>query len=434
MAKKILAAVVSAVMLVCLAGCSGNYVMTEEDMAVQKSIEGRWIADDSTGYNEYDGNGNFLALTAVEFTSDYKYLIHVCMPGDGQASGYVMTYDPVAYSFKDKMFRVDIDGVASYARVSVSEDGQTLFWITDDQTDRYNRLTDEQAAELGIPEYDPAAWEETETATESESGTEENSENGEVTESETGMVSENEEEAAPVINSDIDVSKLNFDRSVKFSSGSDVDKAPVLLWESEDGETAFFGMYLYEREPYIFIEHDGVIDTFEQDWLTPRNIEPRFEFGDFDGDGAEELAAVYYVGSGTGASIEQLVIYEKAADGSFTENKFVSPENILNEKLTAVEIDEENTSVMFTFDGETVTADYSGTMEITNDFISRYDADNEVKFCFGDIISYDFEGDKIVMNAGLGLMTVYYPANVTADVEYKDGSFTLTNIEITTEE
>lgn len=174
MAKKILAVVVSAVMLVCLAGCSGNYVMTEEDMAVQKSIEGRWIADDSTGYNEYDGNGNFLALTAVEFTSDYKYLIHVCMPGDGQASGYVMTYDPVAYSFKDKMFRVDIDGVASYARVSVSEDGQTLFWITDDQTDRYNRLTDEQAAELGIPEYDPAAWEE--TATESESGTEENSE------------------------------------------------------------------------------------------------------------------------------------------------------------------------------------------------------------------------------------------------------------------
>lgn len=176
MAKKILAAAVSAVMLICMAGCSGNYVMTEEDLAVQKSIEGLWLADDSTGYNLYDENGYFLLLTAVEFTSDYKYLRYECMPGDDLASGYVMTYDPVAYSFEDKMFRVDVDGVASYARVSVSEDGQTMFWITDEQTDRYIRLTDEQKIQLGIPAYDPAAWEETETATESESGAEENSE------------------------------------------------------------------------------------------------------------------------------------------------------------------------------------------------------------------------------------------------------------------
>lgn len=161
--KKIFAVVVSAVMLICMAGCSGGYVMTEEDLAVQKSIEGYWLADDSTGYNEYDANGNFLSLTVVEFTSDYKYLLHICMPGDGQASGYVATYDPIAYSFEDKMFKVDVDGVASYAKVSVSEDGQNLYWITDEQTDRYGRLTAEQAAEMGIPEYNPAEWEETET-------------------------------------------------------------------------------------------------------------------------------------------------------------------------------------------------------------------------------------------------------------------------------
>lgn len=198
MAKKIFAAVVSAVMLICMAGCSNNYVMTEEDIAVQKSIEGYWLADDSTGYNEYDENGYFLALTVVEFTSDYKYLLHVYMPGEGDVSGYIMTYDPVAYSFEDKMFRVDVDGIASYARVSVSEDGQTLYWITDDQTDRYNKLTKEQAAEMGIPEYSAEAWEEHykkgETATAPESG------EGDVTESETGSVSENTEESEPVVN------------------------------------------------------------------------------------------------------------------------------------------------------------------------------------------------------------------------------------------
>ncbi|MDE6709682.1 MAG: YgdI/YgdR family lipoprotein, partial [Oscillospiraceae bacterium] len=379
MVKKIFAAVVSAVMLICMAGCSGKYVMTEEDIAVQKSIEGYWLADDSTGYNEYDENGYFTALTAVEFTSDYKYLLHICMPGDGQADGYVMTYDPVAYSFEDKMFRVDVDGIASYARVSVSEDGQTLFWITDDQTDRYNRLTAEQAAAMGIPEYDPAAYEETEA----------NSEAGDITGNETGMVSENAEEGAPVVNSnldlseDIDVSNFNFDRSVTLASENvEIDKTPVLLWESEDGEFAVYGIYLYGKEPYIFIEHDGVIDTFEQAWNTPRRILPIAAYADYDGDGEKELAVSYYVGSGTGVSIEELVIYEKDSDGHFTEHRFEAPEDILNEKLT-VEIDEENTSVNFTFDGKSITKNYGEGFEYIKNILSKQE---EAEFRFGDII------------------------------------------------
>ena len=215
--KKIFASVVSAVMLICMAGCSGKYVMTEEDIAVQKSIEGRWLADDSTGYNEYDGNGNFLSLTAIEFTSDYKYLVYECMPGDGQASGYVRTYPPTAYSFEDKMFRVDVDGIASYARVSVSEDGQTLYWITDEQTDKYNRLTDEQTAALGIPQYDPAVWEETEANSEGGGITE--PEAGDVTESETGSVSENTEEGAPVVHSNAGVS-ADITADVEYTDGN----------------------------------------------------------------------------------------------------------------------------------------------------------------------------------------------------------------------
>lgn len=163
MFKKFFAAVVSAAMLICMAGCSSNYVMTEEDIALQKSIEGCWLADDSTGYNSYDENGNFLSLTAIRFTPDYKYLVYDCMPGDAQADGYVMTYNPTEYKIEEKMFRVDVNGVASYAKVSVSEDGQTLYWITDEQTDRYSRLTDEQTAAMGIPAYNPADWEETET-------------------------------------------------------------------------------------------------------------------------------------------------------------------------------------------------------------------------------------------------------------------------------
>ena len=425
--KKIFAAVVSAVMLICMAGCSDNYVMTEEDIAVQKSIEGCWLADDSTGYNEYDGNGNFLALTAVEFTFDYKYLIHVCMPGDGQASGYVITYDPVAYSFEDKMFRVDVDGIFNYARVSVSDDGQTLYWITDEQTDRYNRLTKEQAAEMGIPEYDPAAWEETEENSDDGDVTE--SEAGDVTESETGSVSENAEEGAPVVNSnvdvsaDIDVSDFNFDRSVTLASeNAEVDKTPVLLWNSEDVGIAVYGIYLYGKEPYIFIEHDGVIDTFEQDWFTPRSIEPRFKYGDFDGDGADELAAIYYVGSGTGVSIEELVFYE-LRDGHFKSYAY-DPVGFLEDVVTA-DIDNEAHTVTFTLttNGDSVSYD------------TAEDYPNGIEqISWGSNIGYEFDGNDVILTAHPSVNLFYEcMPKITAkvwywdvdDVEFGLGDFTI---------
>lgn len=404
--KKIFAAVVSAVMLICPAGCSGNYVMTDEDIAVQKSIEGYWLADDSTGYNEYDGNGNFVSLTAVEFTSDYKYLLHVCMPGDGEADGYVMTYDPVAYSFEDKMFKVDVDGTPNYARVSVSEDSQILYWITEDQTDRYNRLTEEQAIELGISPYDPAAWEETET----------NSEAEDVTENETGSISENTEEGEPVVNSnvdvsaDIDVNNFNFDRSVTLASvNAEVDKTPVLLWESENSGIAVYGIYLYEKEPYIFIEHDGVIDTFEQDWFTPRSIEPRFKYGDFDGDGSDELAAIYYVGSGTGVSIEELVFYE-LRDGHFKPYAY-DPVEFLEDVVTA-DIDNEAHTITFTLitNGESVFCD---TAEDYPNGIEQVG--------WGSNIGYEFDGNDVILTAHPSVNLSYEcMPKITAKVAYDD--------------
>lgn len=196
MLKKFFAAMVSAVMLICLSGCSGKYVMTEEDIAVQKSIEGFWYADDSTGYNEYDDYGNCTALTVVEFTNDYNYLVHTVLPGDEQADGYVMTNIPIKYTFEDKTFKVDVDGVASYAKVSVSEDGSKMFWITDECTDTYNRLTEEQATSMGITPYTPEAWTETEPVSESvpeDGGNTDSTDGSETTaaetESETGTVS-----------------------------------------------------------------------------------------------------------------------------------------------------------------------------------------------------------------------------------------------------
>lgn len=623
MSKKILAAVVSAVMLICMAGCSGKYVMTEEDIAVQKSLVGYWLADDSTGYNSYDGNGNFLSLTAVEFTEDYKFLLHDCMPGDSEADGYVMSYNPVSYTIEDRMFRVDENGMANYAKISVSEDGQILYWITEGQTDRYNRLTDEQAADMGIPKYDPEAWTETEAGSESvpESGAD-SSDSSETTaaetESGTDTVSENAAEGTAdeasalnnlVLNPDIkyiaslshddyrnyviaepensgitvygmygtdniiiehdgvtDIFKQKwysdsfavqpeagyadydddgekelaivydmYDSDVKpdllviYEKGADgrfeehrfenakevaqseFERAEAVLGDiihfeitsfkpagdiiefvampefnkngsryisavvtyGEDGfgltnykygrqeeaaaladlqldpsakyeesgavpyksyviaETDGIVIYAMENTDNVIITHDGVTDIFrEQGWRTPRRIMPRAACGDYDGDGEKELAVSYYVGSGTGISVDQLVIYKKGEDGHFTAHKFESPENILNEKLT-VEVDEENTSVTFNFDGKSVTHNYGEEFEWIKEIFSKQE---EAKFYFGDIISYSFEGNKITMTSPAGLLTRFYAVGVAADVEYKDGEFTLTNFVIAEEE
>lgn len=155
MIRKILAAAMAAILLLCAAGCSSEYVMTEADLALQNSMVGLWLADDSTGYNQYDTDGSFLSLTVLEFTSDYKYRVHTCMPGDGAADGYVATYSPSPYTIEKELLKVVIDGISNYAKIEVSEDGSSLYWITDDERELYTKLSDERIYELGISVYDP---------------------------------------------------------------------------------------------------------------------------------------------------------------------------------------------------------------------------------------------------------------------------------------
>lgn len=153
MLKKFFAALSAAALTVCMAGCS-DYVMTEEDLAIQKSLAGYWAADVSTGYNEFSEDGALTSMTAVEFTDDFHYLMHICLIDQG----YALTYPPVSYSFENGKFKVVNEGVASFAQVSVSDDGQIMYWHTDEKTDTYLRIDAETASSLGIPEYSAESW------------------------------------------------------------------------------------------------------------------------------------------------------------------------------------------------------------------------------------------------------------------------------------
>ncbi len=144
--KKI-TAVIICIAAAMLSACSG-YVMDEEDLEVQKKLEGFWIADESVGCNTYDENGLPIMLVVVEFTDDFRYYMHQCYVNDG----YVMTYDPISYTLEKKNFRVDVDGVPTYAGISFNEDASRLYWITESKTDTYERLSEEGARLFGIPE------------------------------------------------------------------------------------------------------------------------------------------------------------------------------------------------------------------------------------------------------------------------------------------
>lgn len=397
MAKKILTAILAAAMLICLAGCS-DYVMTAEDLAKQKSIEGCWAADDSTGYNSYDENGNITQMLVVEFTSDFKHLLHIC---DLQ-EGYVMTYDPVDYSFEDEKFKVVVDGVASYARVSINEDGSTMRWITDDKTDLYQRVSKEAAIALGIPEYDPERWN-TEATSEGE--------NGDVSESSDGDTDSGAAEAASLEiqgkKASDELSELDPER--KFTVGETVDfNLPYVIAEPENSDIIIYGAYAPDAK--IFIEHDGIVDSFEQSWITPRSILPTAVYSDFDGDGEKELAVSYYVGSGTGVSVAELVFYE-IRDGHF-ESRPYDPVGFLEDVVTA-DIDNEAHTVTFTLktNGDSVSYD------------TAEDYPNGIeKIGWGSDIGYEFEGNDVILTAHPSVNLFYEcMPKITAKVIYTDG-------------
>lgn len=417
MFKKFFAVLTAAALTLCMAGCS-EYVMTEADLAIYESIQGYWAADVGTGYNEFDEDGNLTTMIVVEFTDDFNYLMHVCYVDQG----YAVAYPPVKYSFEDKLFKVMKDGVASYAQLSVSDDGQTLYWHTNDKTDTYIRVSKEEATALGIPEYSAESW------VTDENGSFVNETGAEVSvteDSDTGAsdAADTEDNAAAqaAVNSygqrklsggsaDIDPAEFKFDKSVKFDLGNaEFENAPVFLAETEDGEAAVYGMCPSGKEPCIFIEHDGVVDVFEQDWLTPRSILPRLMHEDIDRDGEKELAAVYYTGSGTGISVEELVFYE-LRDGHFKSYAY-DPVGFLEDVVTA-DIDNDAHTVTFTLttNGESVSYDTS------EDYPNGIE-----QIGWGSNIGYEFDGNKIILTAHPSVNLFYEcMPKITAKVWYWD--------------
>jgi len=392
--KMITAAIAAAAVALSLAGCS-DYVMTEEDLAVQKSIEGFWAADIDTGYDKFDESGNLVMVVVFEFTEDFKYIMHECFVNDRST----LVYDPIEYSFEDGNFRVVTDGRVAYAKINVSDDGQTMYWITDGKTETYKRITEEKAEELGIIPYDPesdAGSEDTERGSDSSDNSADTSASESGSDSpDTDKNGASAEAAAmaftPAEPDPEDIEKLAgmLDPSLKYSENRpsiDISETPSVIAETEDGEIVLYGVYT-DYYPLVFIEHDGVVDSFNQCWLTPRAILPQVMYEDIDGDGEKELAVSYYGGSGSGVAVMDLVIYERLDDGHFSEYHFDAV-NVL-EKAVEYSIDSEAHTLSFR----------AGDKSLNSEFTDELYPEGIEEIHWGNDIEYELNDGKITLIA-----------------------------------
>lgn len=393
--KKTAALVLSVIMTaLMLTACSKEEQVdyTEAENALQASLVGYWT-DDIELFEKTVAEEN-AAVSVLEFTDNYNYLWHECDFAEWQ----IKTYEPMEYSFEELMIKIDNNGEDAFAKLELSSDGETLYWITDEHTYDYTRVSEDVMKKIGVPKQQ----------------TQKSVQNADETETEIQL------------NGSTSPSGYVLDPNYKFDESDtemEFTKHAVLIAEADN--TRIYGVYPDETEPLIIIEQGNVIDEFEQNWLTPRSMLPNAEWMDIDNDGDDELAVDYYIGSGTGFSISELVVYEKGGDGHFTAHR-LDAESLIDEYVNYY-IDSENDWLDF--------AAY-GTDEIYSTSTAKAYPDGIDEISFGNMIGFEFDGNRVKLSASPSTSWMMYECmpKITADVTFDGGEFDLENIDFTDNE
>ncbi len=353
MKKSILFFALTAVML---AGCSEEKITDTfaEDSALYTTVEGFW--EDNSRSTE--DNRIFL-----EFTED-SYIFHECDIDEWQ----VYTYPPVEYSFERKMLNVD----GAYAKIEFSSDGNTLYWITDDKTLTYSKVSRDEVLSLGVPVQD-SEDKETEIPVETEPA----------------VTSAPIEETSAITESE-----------------------PVFLAEAGASGIKLYG--LFGESPTIIVERDGTRDEFVQDIDSEEFSLAYCAWQDIDNDGKSEIICVI----ATEEKRQELIIYK--SDGEHcSEFRFDSAAKL--RRRVDYAIDKENNWLDF--------AAY-GTNDIYSTSTAKAYPNGIYSITFGDVVSYELSDGKILLSAEPRANEGSYECmpEITAEVTFDGDSFELENI------
>ncbi|REK77636.1 hypothetical protein DX130_11765 [Paenibacillus paeoniae] len=167
--------------------------------------------------------------------------------------------------------------------------------------------------------------------------------------------------------------------------------------------------------------------AYDWPYMTPRGIKPSMTLGDLDGDGADELAIILYIGSGTGVSVSDLRIVHNDTDGF--RDYYFEPENYIGQvknvaKFSSLRQKEE----LF---GKLTLGDDSYTVSL-KEYDSEESGQVEERLVIGDIANFWFDEDRIIASFGAGIsfekfVIPVYIGNIEAEVKYESGAFRLTD-------
>ena len=174
-----------------------------------------------------------------------------------------------------------------------------------------------------------------------------------------------------------------------------LEEEDIYLYGSGDYGYGDVGMILRLNGRYCFFDWPG---------LTPRGILPQMMVHDFDGDGAEELAVLLYVESGTGVAMMDCHVLSIMEDGNPVSTRYA------DYSLLANNISEWMTAQIYTQladDGETFRLYFAGN-SYTIECHSNDDSGVFTGVSYGHIVGFEFDGARITTTIAVGSMYENY--------------------------
>ena len=205
-------------------------------------------------------------------------------------------------------------------------------------------------------------------------------------------------------------------------------RSPVAkLAELPEQDAAIYGV-AKEQGTAMLLRWGDSLAEFDWNYGGPQIAGPQLRYWDVDDDGQDEVVLVNHIGSGTGVSVEELHIVEKQEDGTLTD--YVFPEKLWGEQLAFLLGTAAVSGRTFAVLGEElvdITRHLPEGLEpealrgLGTGSIARFEAD-----C-SDGTDIRFSGSACLDADGFYYC---YVADLSTDVSYADGVYTLSNFHL----
>lgn len=196
---------------------------------------------------------------------------------------------------------------------------------------------------------------------------------------------------------------------------ADLPEADITLYGLNEDITLQNGMLLRQGERVAYFPDLAY-------WPGPQILPATLALADYDGDGAEELAAVVSAGIGTGLSAWDLHIFQLQGSGFGQVSSFLSGEELsqaVNAQLTSSARREGDTALLtISWPKGQVECDITGLTDPSEDL-------SELKASAGWINAFDLSTVPIRASCELCRNALDYVASYTAEVSFDGSSFRL---------